>query len=79
MPKGFKGMNYEQIMMQQAQKQVESPVYCRFCGQDIKQPTNNSTNTDGKWHSPWELQHSIHYKCYDQLIFSSMSEKNKNR
>ncbi|OXB94707.1 hypothetical protein [Parageobacillus galactosidasius] len=59
------GMNFHQIMMQQAMQQANSPVYCRYCGQDIKQPGRNSTQTDsGRWYDDWELRYNAHHKCH---------------
>ncbi len=64
--KGFSGMNFEQIMMQQASRAVESPVYCSLCGLDIKSPSRNSSggpNGDWKRNIDWELHNKVHTKC----------------
>jgi|GEM_PF-3300577 len=69
----WSGMNFQQIMMQQSYQAASSPAYCRYCGHDIKQPTQNSTQTDtGRWYDSWELQNNAHYKCYDRHRYQMM-------
>ncbi len=64
---GFAGMDYQQIMLQQAIQSMNEPVYCRYCGRDIKQPDKNSTAQDaGGYSSQWELRNHAHEKCYQQ-------------
>jgi hypothetical protein len=59
------GMNFQQIMMKQAMQQAYQPVYCRYCGQDIKQPGKYSTQTEtGAWYDDWELKYDAHHKCH---------------
>lgn len=63
---GFAGMSFEQVMIQQAQKSVDSPVYCRYCGLNIKEPTKNSPRgSNGAWaqHLDWEVPNKAHASC----------------
>jgi hypothetical protein len=71
---GFAGMSFSQIMMSQAMKALDSPVYCRYCGQDIKQPSQNSTrfmtgDNTGRWYNDWELANHAHEKCHHNHIY----------
>lgn len=59
-------MSFQQIMMQQAQQAIDSPVYCRFCGKDVKVPSENSPGgANGGWmkYLDWEIQNRAHVKC----------------
>ncbi len=63
---GLGGMNFSQIMMQQATRSVEAPVYCRLCGKDVKIPSENSPGGQmGDWRRnlEWETQNQVHVKC----------------
>lgn len=67
--KGFAGMNFQQIMMQQAQQSVDKPVYCRFCGKNVKEPTNKSPGgANGGWmrYLDWEIENSCHVSCANE-------------
>lgn len=61
---GFAGMDYGQIMMQQAVKQATEPVYCRYCGRDIRQADKNSSNSGTGYTSDWEIKNNAHENCY---------------
>jgi hypothetical protein len=64
---GFGGLtDFTRIMYSQAQRQLDEPCWCRYCGRDIKQPGENSTkdNMTGHWYSDWEIQNNAHIKCY---------------
>jgi hypothetical protein len=62
---GFAGMSFNEIAMQQTYQSFTSATYCRFCGQDIKTPTQNSTQqAGGSWHNEWELENQTHEKCF---------------
>lgn len=72
--KGFAGMSFQQIMMQQAQQSIDKPVYCRFCGKNIKEPSRESRfnptgNNTGNYASDWELSNNCHYTCYEKNIY----------
>jgi hypothetical protein len=59
-------MDFSKIMFQQAQKSVDSPVYCRFCGKNVKEPTSNSPRgSNGAWaqHLDWETENHSHVSC----------------
>lgn len=63
---GIQGMSFEQILQQQVQKSVEEPVYCRFCGRNIKEPSNKSPGGSmGAWRSSleWEIANKSHASC----------------
>lgn len=62
----FAGMNFTQVMMQQAQRSLDNPIYCRYCGKDIKQPSKESTQYDKGYSSPWELENNAHTSCYQK-------------
>ena len=70
---GLVGMNFEQIMIQQAQREVEKPVYCRVCGQDIKKPSKYSAGGEmGDWkrNQDWELEYKVHTSCAQKHMAS---------
>lgn len=63
---GVAGMRLEQIMMQQLNRSIDEPVYCRVCGFDVKQPSNKSpggSNGDWKQHLDWEIANRAHASC----------------
>jgi hypothetical protein len=65
----WSNMGFQQIMMQQAQQSLDSPVYCRYCGKDIKQPSiesrfNSTGNNTGNYASEWEIENNAHTTCY---------------
>lgn len=65
---------FHKIMVQQAMQEIEEPVYCRFCGHNIKEPSYNSTkvsleNGSERWYSHWEIQNYAHEKCYQHYRF----------
>jgi len=62
----FSGISFEQFIVQHTTEQTNKPVYCMYCGQDIKQPTKNSTKVGEKWYDDWELQYRVHKTCYYQ-------------
>jgi hypothetical protein len=63
-------MNFTQIMMQQAQKSLSEPIYCRYCGKNIKEPTKESRQLDsGAYQDQWELRNNAHYSCYEKNIY----------
>lgn len=55
--KDFKDFNH--FMAQQLYKDVQSPLYCRICGKDLK--VGSIENEKG---SPEEMYNKMHYKCY---------------
>ena len=59
--KGFAGMDFNQIMMQQAMKQVNEPIYCRYCGKDFKRVTDENDQE-------WALKYSSHTDCHRDHI-----------
>jgi hypothetical protein len=60
-------MDFTQIMMQQAQKSLDTPAYCRYCGKDVKQPSEASRQSDsGDYANDWELRNSAHSSCYEK-------------
>jgi hypothetical protein len=62
-------MSFHQIMMQQAAKAAEAPVYCRYCGLNVKEPTANSPKgSNGAWmrYLDWEIENQAHVKCYQE-------------
>lgn len=66
---GFAGMDFTQVMMQQAQKAIDTPVYCRYCGKNVKEPTkesqfNRTGGNTGNYSSEWELRNNAHESCY---------------
>ena len=66
---GAPGMSFSQIMMQQAQQAINNPVYCRYCGKNIKEPSKESTRNmtgenTGNYSSDWELRNYAHESCY---------------
>jgi hypothetical protein len=70
---GFAGMSFEKIMIQQAFKSFNSPVYCRYCGMDIKQPTRNSMRFEtgpgtASWYNEWEIENEAHIKCHQENL-----------
>lgn len=67
--KGLQGMSFDQIMMQQAIKTVNEPVYCRYCGKNLKDPSSeskfNSTGANtGTYANEWEMRNNAHENCY---------------
>ncbi|GAK42095.1 putative replication protein [Paenibacillus sp. TCA20] len=59
-------MSFEQIMIQQSYQSVEQPVYCRFCGMNVKTPSSNSPGgNNGAWRRnlDWEIKNHCHVKC----------------
>ncbi|MEB9509633.1 hypothetical protein P4I85_14640 [Bacillus cereus] len=63
------GMTFHQIAMQQAMQSINEPVYCRYCGKDIKQPSKESSFSAGKLNTgnyadEWEVKNNAHYNCY---------------
>lgn len=65
----WSGMSFHQIAMQQTMQSINEPVYCRYCGKDIKQPSKESSfssagaNT-GNYADEWEIKNNAHYNCY---------------
>jgi hypothetical protein len=63
---GLSGMNFEEVMRQQAFQSVEQPLYCRFCGIDVKTPSKNSPGgSGGNWRRnlDWEIENQSHVTC----------------
>ncbi|SFJ65455.1 hypothetical protein SAMN02799624_05399 [Paenibacillus sp. UNC496MF] len=58
--------DFTKIMFSQAQRQLDDPCWCRYCGADIKQPGQNSTkdNMSNRWHNDWEIENNAHMKCH---------------
>jgi len=59
-------MSFEQILMQQTRKAVEEPVYCRFCGFNVKEPSSKSPGgSNGSWkiNLDWEIANKSHASC----------------
>lgn len=55
-----------QIMQQQIRQAFARPVYCRYCGKNVKEPTSNSTGgSQGDWrkHLDWEIENHAHVVC----------------
>lgn len=63
----MRGMSdFQKIMMQQTQQSVDAPVFCRYCGFNIKEPTVNSHGgSNGAWkiNLDMELRAKCHVKC----------------
>lgn len=58
--------DFNRIMQQQIKQTLERPVYCRFCGRNVKEPSINSPGgSDGNWrrHLDWEIENHAHVKC----------------
>lgn len=55
---GWAGMDFVQIMQQQAQQQLDDPKYCRYCGKDINFTYTSADDKD------WELHYSAHTGCH---------------
>ena len=66
--KGFGGMSYNQIMMQQAVKMVSEPRYCRYCGLDVNAPSKNQPETEWNQNLEWEQKYQAHLRCHQQHI-----------
>lgn len=67
----WSNMNFQQIMMQQANQKLNTPVYCRYCGHDINQPSRKSSfnatgSNTGNYASDWELENNAHSSCYQK-------------
>jgi len=62
-------MDFTAIALQQAYKSINDPVYCRYCGKDIKQPSQESTHFENRWYNDWELENNAHEKCYQANHF----------
>lgn len=68
---GFAGMDFTQIMMQQVSKALNEPVYCRYCGKNLKEPTkeskfNGTGGSTGNYSNDWEIRNNAHEPCYQQ-------------
>ncbi|CDQ41774.1 hypothetical protein [Virgibacillus salexigens] len=61
-------MNFEQIMMQQVQSNVDAPVNCRYCGDDVKKPRINSPQ-DWKKNLNWEIKYHCHTDCHQKHLW----------
>jgi hypothetical protein len=64
-------MNFQQIMLQQAQQSLDNPAYCRYCGKNIKEPSKESRKNmtgenTGNYAAEWELKNNAHYSCYEK-------------
>lgn len=66
--KGFAGMSYKKIMKQQAKQMMKQPVYCRYCGLDVKHPSRNQPEIEWNQNLAWEEQNHAHVKCHQQHI-----------
>lgn len=64
--KGLKGMNYSDIMMAQAFQQASNPVYCRYCGLDVKVPSDKQSETNWSQNADWETQWQAHVSCHNK-------------
>lgn len=64
----LRGLSFDQIMIQQAQKSIESPIYCRFCGKNVKEPTIHSYQEDWRKYLDWEIQNHAHVKCAQKAV-----------
>jgi hypothetical protein len=67
-------MDFKTFQTKQLKQELTSPCYCRYCGQDIKQPSNRSTRHmtgehTGGWYSNWEIEHHMHLKCAQQAMW----------
>lgn len=60
--------NFHDFILQQKIKEVEEPVYCRFCGRNVKEPYIDSNNN---WNQnlSWEIQHQAHVECYKKHYY----------
>lgn len=58
-----KGLNFADILTREIQRQEDSPVYCMFCGDDVKQPRIDDPK-DWKGHLQWSIDHEVHVNCY---------------
>lgn len=62
----LKGMNYQDIMLQQTVQRDLAPRYCRYCGKDI-----NAEKYDGL--SPdmieWQRDNDAHVSCHRQHLY----------
>ncbi|MGV7000362.1 hypothetical protein ACWA2C_16875 [Priestia megaterium] len=70
----WSNMNFTQIMLQQAGKKLSTPIYCRYCGKDLNQPTKESRfnatgNNTGNYANEWETRNHAHTSCYQQHIY----------
>lgn len=63
--KGLQGMSFEDIMWQQAAQSVNNPIYCRFCGKNVKEPSMVAHEGMTTWdqHLDWEIENHAHVSC----------------
>jgi hypothetical protein len=58
--------DFNQIAMQQAARSLNAPVYCRYCGLNVKEPTSKSPRgNNGAWMNSldWEIRNEAHVSC----------------
>lgn len=61
--------DFKPFALQQVYRSINQPVYCRYCGKDIKEPGINSTRiatgpNTAAWYDDWEIENRTHRKCY---------------
>lgn len=60
----FANKSYADIMMEQATKQAYSPVYCRYCGKDVRRPSTKQPETNWDQNIEWEQKYQAHTSCH---------------
>lgn len=58
--------SFRQILQKQMKQTLERPVYCRFCGKNVKEPSSNSPGgSEGNWrrYLDWEVENHAHVIC----------------
>jgi len=57
------------FMANELTRDHQRPVYCRYCGKDVKHPTDNS-GSDWKQALDWEIHNNAHVKCHQLYLYN---------
>lgn len=60
--------DFADILASEMQKQVEEPIYCRYCGRDVKVPRKEA-GKDWKQNMDWEVRNYTHTNCHRKHLY----------
>lgn len=63
MGKKNQSMDFGDFLARQM-RQVDNPVYCRYCGIDVKRPSMKQPEVNWSQDLAWEEQYHAHRSCH---------------
>jgi hypothetical protein len=55
-----KEISYEELVVQEAEKQMSRVIYCRYCGSQVIHCSNDRISG---FMRQWEMANEVHYDC----------------